>query len=1363
MRKLLLLLLSVSFVASVSAQYDSTKLRQTIGAYGFDWKNAKFITSSIQPTDTVHLAVADSGAIAIKNGNIWAWNGYRWVMGSYTKNQVDSLLSAAGVNTYQYNHIISGGVVTYSGSGLTYLVSSCQYIIGGVYYTSPATTITLDPADATNPRIDLFAVDTNSVALKITGIAASTPITPQVDPASQLALTTGITLNPNDTVPTGTTSTLIYDENTEWTTGGTATVDFNNTAQPYHGTKDAYVSSYSKGSTLTFTTTTQTVDNSKTLRAFIRLNNSNYSFQFQFFNGTTAVSNIITASVNNSLFGSYQNVSIPLSSFTWSGTAYDKIIISMTGHGATGTYYIDYISLEGGTPVIPPVDNSNKVDSVTRISNSYYYWTKGVKHLISLATDSTAYHTIGQASDYFTLNTLDGRKDTVSFPKDTQYVKNPLYSDNDTLKFHSDSLTSVLKYSGIDSSAYDDNTLIPKGYLNDRIAEVTATGITRSELQDTAIAIRSAIPLQFNPIAGANVTLSGIYPNITFNSTASGATNSNIGSGYRLAVPFTNNIKTIFAVSPLGIDSVSNSNALTFTFDTSLYHSTAWNNVNYGSLSQQNTNTSNIASNTTAIAGKLSNITGLVTPGTNVIVAGSGTSGSPYVISSTGGGTSQLDWYYPESYGAKADSSTLNARAFQAMIDAMPVRGGKVHLSSGVYLFGDTTIRIDKPIMFEGNGMVDALNKVTTLITTYNRAMFNVVEDNVTFKDLTINDLQSSTPTSGSVGIKADSNYRSHQYIVGLTLQNVTVNGFFNNVEATGTVFFRFSNCRFSGIFNYGVDVANRFIPDAGDSYITGCTFLPSSSNAVAAIHQLNSGGLRITNCKFNWHTTTGWFNYNYLADSISGTSDLFTGMSSLENYKVSAIKIKKLPTGSFSLVNINNNEFGDFQNATAPAIDINGISNINIVGNTFSKGTIDTAIKMTSVTSSNILGNTYSSSYGVPVYYSGTNTNISGEGVALGTKNLLAKFTDSVHIGNSVFQDSSSVAAINLRAVTGGYVPNYISDGSIGQSKLSIVSSANSGTSEVSFINSNTAGLGGFSLWKQTGATSSTNLLTIKANGNSGFGGIVSPVAYVDIPAGTGSGSTGQIHLAPGKATNSDGYLSYDTAIGGKHLYFNIGGTQYRLDSQVVSGGGGTPLLADGSVPLTANWNVGNHNITAIASLSATTISAGSSITSNNTISANGAVSGTSFTSTQFNGGSGTLTGLLLRDFSQATSSVTAQNSLMAVWQGYVWNGTASQEVDYRAGVFPIGGTSTSEWKLSTSLAAGAYSDVLKVKNDGRVTLSNVINLKAYTVATLPTGTVGDVAYVTDASSPTALATVSGGGSTTVMVFYNGTNWIVP
>ena len=48
------------------------------------------------------------------------------------------------------------------------------------------------------------------------------------------------------------------------------------------------------------------------------------------------------------------------------------------------------------------------------------------------------------------------------------------------------------------------------------------------------------------------------------------------------------------------------------------------------------------------------------------------------------------------------------------------------------------------------------------------------------------------------------------------------------------------------------------------------------------------------------------------------------------------------------------------------------------------------------------------------------------------------------------------------------------------------------------------------------------------------------------------------------------------------------------------------------------------------------------------------------------------------------------------------------------------------------------------------------------FTVATLPTGTVGQRAYVTDASSPTFGATVSGGGAIVIPVFRNATAWIV-
>lgn len=52
-------------------------------------------------------------------------------------------------------------------------------------------------------------------------------------------------------------------------------------------------------------------------------------------------------------------------------------------------------------------------------------------------------------------------------------------------------------------------------------------------------------------------------------------------------------------------------------------------------------------------------------------------------------------------------------------------------------------------------------------------------------------------------------------------------------------------------------------------------------------------------------------------------------------------------------------------------------------------------------------------------------------------------------------------------------------------------------------------------------------------------------------------------------------------------------------------------------------------------------------------------------------------------------------------------------------------------------------------------------IRLKGYTVATLPAGTQGDEAFVTDALAPTFLAIVVGGGVVVTKVFHNGTNWV--
>lgn len=106
-----------------------------------------------------------------------------------------------------------------------------------------------------------------------------------------------------------------------------------------------------------------------------------------------------------------------------------------------------------------------------------------------------------------------------------------------------------------------------------------------------------------------------------------------------------------------------------------------------------------------------------------------------------------------------------------------------------------------------------------------------------------------------------------------------------------------------------------------------------------------------------------------------------------------------------------------------------------------------------------------------------------------------------------------------------------------------------------------------------------------------------------------------------------------------------------------------------------------------------------------------------------------------------------------------------SGQGNEYKIGVF--------SWASSVGFRVSISGDTNKTlsfnlpsdKPEGiqyNIATTDDIKLKEYTVATLPTGTKGDVAFVNDAASPAFLATVVGGGSAVVRVFYNGSNWIV-
>lgn len=75
----------------------------------------------------------------------------------------------------------------------------------------------------------------------------------------------------------------------------------------------------------------------------------------------------------------------------------------------------------------------------------------------------------------------------------------------------------------------------------------------------------------------------------------------------------------------------------------------------------------------------------------------------------------------------------------------------------------------------------------------------------------------------------------------------------------------------------------------------------------------------------------------------------------------------------------------------------------------------------------------------------------------------------------------------------------------------------------------------------------------------------------------------------------------------------------------------------------------------------------------------------------------------------------------------------------------------------LSYTTAGGVSIGSLAAK----ISLGVPVQLAGYTVATLPAGTQGFLAYATDLLAPAFLAIAVGGGAIKGPVFYNGTNWV--
>jgi hypothetical protein len=273
----------------------------------------------------------------------------------------ESGLTLVPLPQIEQNGLISGGVVQWTGSGYNFNISGAVYRIAGTLYNSDPTLLTLSTPDPTNDRIDVFAVDTNGDVVIIAGTPAASPVKPQVNPLTQLELTSVI-VTAASTSPT-LTEDIIYDQNTEWvgTSSGTGTANFASTNNPFQGSVSLETTNIQNNFAVVWTRGSDlTISNYLTLGLQIRLKASmgaSQNIRIEFLdNSNNPVSTAQNLALDKSLSGSYQFIGIALSTFTFTSSTVRKIRFTFLRASGTVTYSgynMDVVKLEGG--INPPI------------------------------------------------------------------------------------------------------------------------------------------------------------------------------------------------------------------------------------------------------------------------------------------------------------------------------------------------------------------------------------------------------------------------------------------------------------------------------------------------------------------------------------------------------------------------------------------------------------------------------------------------------------------------------------------------------------------------------------------------------------------------------------------------------------------------------------------------------------------------------------------------------------------------------------------------------------------------------------------------------------------------------------------------
>ena len=305
---------------------------------------------------------------------------YEALLAANNPSSVNSVATLADVLGSGGNRVISGNAV-YSGTGLLYNITALVYTIQGNLYNTLATTVTLNPGDLTNPRIDVIFADNLGVVGVIEGVPAPAPAKPSVDPLTQVEITF-VTIAANATAPVIAIE-QIYDENiappAEWVNSTDGPVIFNSAVDPYNGLVSIETTAnFGPNKRISFQPSVPYTLAGGILTFWLNAKNPmnlpSSSFFIAFFDGGILQGNPVTLGGSVSLSfgfdpnitGAYQLVSIPISAFGGLPATLDELRIFRLGGGSTCQFFLDLIQIQEGvsTPQ-PPTAGHEILNSLT--------------------------------------------------------------------------------------------------------------------------------------------------------------------------------------------------------------------------------------------------------------------------------------------------------------------------------------------------------------------------------------------------------------------------------------------------------------------------------------------------------------------------------------------------------------------------------------------------------------------------------------------------------------------------------------------------------------------------------------------------------------------------------------------------------------------------------------------------------------------------------------------------------------------------------------------------------------------------------------------------------------------------------------